>query len=285
MNDEMNRSLLIDERLESYRTIFGHQWCQAMFALAEGTKLESPLMTLFASWRAAANTHTMPWLFIQSLHHFWHGTAKYQGLTSRFVSVMSRAIPKRMTGKITRTQQQKLAQAAQDTADEIKRAWENEPDLEMEPETLWRDFTKPECWEFKMAIWGSQQLVFGALFFAFEHFVTTVVGIGKDDENYHPHWTKLLADAKALFDPVDSTLIPYCLEGQFIEITRLTRNCLAHRGGKISDELARITHGLPVLNGVIQITSPCNEQCIRRLEKRVARLVEAAVKLPAFQRP
>lgn len=286
MDDEINQTLLIDERLDSYKTIFGHQWSRGILEIAEGTKLDNPLMTLFASWRAAANTHTMPWLFIHSLHHLWHGAAKHQGLTTRFVGAMSEAIPKRMTGKITRTQQQKLTQAVKDIADDIRRAWENDPDTEMEPDVLWKDYlTMPAGWEFKMAIWGSQQLIFGSLFFAFEHFVTTVVGIGKGTANYHPRWTKLVADAKALFDPVDPTLIPYCLEGQFIEITRLTRNCLAHRGGRISEELANIAHGLPVLDGVIQITAPCNEQCIRRLEKRVAKLVEAALNLPGFQRP
>lgn len=284
MDDEVNRTLLIDERLESYRTIFGHGWCQSVFAVAEGTKLEIPLMTLSASWRAAANTHTMPWLFIHSLHHLWHGAAKHQGLTSRFVAAMSTAIPKRMEGKITRTQQQRLARAVQELADEIKQVWENEPDIEMEPESLWKDYlTKPECWEFKLAIWGSQQLIFGALFFAFEHFVTTLVSIGKGDLKYRPRWPDLVSDAKALLDPVDPSLVSKCLEGQFIEIARLTRNCLAHRGGRVSDELAKIAHGLPVLNGVVQITSPCNEQCIRHLERRVAMLVDAAVKLSAFQ--
>jgi len=287
MDDEVIGRIEIDPRLEQYRTFFGHEWCRDTASIVTGTKLDQPFLTLVINWRAAANTHTMPWLFIHSLNQFWHGAVKHQNLTARLISALADRIPNKMPGKATNMMRKKIAQAVREIAAEVEEAWKNDPDTEMEPEVLWQGYIhQTSNVEFQAAIWGSQRLVFGALFFAFEHFVTTLVaiGLGKNEDKYRPNWNVLVSDAKKLFDPVDPTLVPTHLDSQFITITRLARNCLAHRAGKISTELAQLNHGLLLdTEGVIQINPSYNQQCIRQLENRLTAVIEAAVKLPAFK--
>lgn len=287
MDDEIIGSFEIDPFLEHYRTFFGHEWCRDVAEMVQGTKLENPLMTLVINWRAAANTHTMPWFFIHSLHHFWHGAVKHQSLPLHAIKALVDGIPNEMRRKPSNMMRQDIAQAVRVIAAKVEEAWKNEPDPEMEPEALWQDYIhQTSNVEFQAAIWGSQRLVFGALFFAFEHFVTRLVGIGlgKDEDKYSPNWDALISDAEKLFDPVDQTLVSTYLDSDFLTITRLARHCLAHRAGKMSGKLAKFNHGLLVdKNGIIQITPSYNQQCIRQLENRLTAVIEAAVKLPDFE--
>lgn len=285
MDDEIIGRFEIDPFLQHYQTFLNEEWNLEVAAIVRGTKLEKPLTTLIVNWKAAANTHSMPWLLIHSLHHFWHGAVKHQNLSTQLINALANGLPNRMVGKTSNMTRKKIAQAVRDIAAEVEEALNNNPDPEMEPEALWHGYINPTSnLEFQAAIWGSQRLAFGALFFAFEHFMANLVaiGLGKDEDKYSPNWEDVVKDAKKVLDPA---IVSKYLDSEFIAITRLTRNCLTHRAGKISPVLQKKDHGLLVDEyGVIQITPSYNHQCIRQLESRLMAVIEAAVKLSEFQR-
>lgn len=287
MNADRERRISIDDRFDSYRTIFNHAWAGEIEDATNGTRLDPLVFALGMSWRAAANTHVLPWLVVNSLNKFWESYAQHMGFTPRFVGAMATEIPRRMEGtRISNMQRKALAKAVQEFADQIHQTLQNNPDPELSSESLWEQFLDPSCWEFRVSIWGSQQLVFGAIFFAYENFVTELVTVGNAAvPGYKPplRYGALVEHAKTLLDPVDPTVVQRCLEDQFVTVTRLARNCLAHRGGRESDELRKTGHGLAVVDGVINIMAPDNENALRGLEERVSSLVQAALRLPQFQ--
>ena len=63
----------IDERLESYRTFFDHQWANDILTLVAGTRLEPRVDALTIHWKSVANAHLMPWLVTEALKNLAEG--------------------------------------------------------------------------------------------------------------------------------------------------------------------------------------------------------------------
>jgi hypothetical protein len=281
MSDELTKNLFIVTQLESYQTIFRKEWAQQIDELATGTKLTPVVFALCASWKAAANTHILPWLVVNSLNQFWGNYIRHSGFTPEYLRVLPEGLMRRMGGvQMRNMQRQALTKAVNDLAAEVRQKIQDTPDPELSCESIWNNFIQIP--DFQVSIWGSQQLVFGALFFAYENFVKDVVAIAKGEQEYEPLFGRLVDDAREQFgyDVVKNTL-----EGQFIDITRYARNCLAHRGGRESKKLKDTSHGIKVIDGILQITAADNNNCIRGLEKRAMILAEAATKMPQFKSP
>jgi hypothetical protein len=281
MPGDLEKQLHYDTRLESYKTIFNHAWAQELSALTAGTKLDPVAFALCANWRSAANTHIFPWLVVNSLHSFWEDYAQHSGFTPAFVGAMGVEIPKRMgTTPITAVQKRGFRQAINGFAQQIHQTLKDSPPPDMSCDAIWREFTSH--YEFILAIWGSQQLIYSSLFFAYENFVSDAIAIAAREPDYRAYrFSQLVSDAKKHFG---DDIAKQILEGQFIEITRLARNCLAHRGGRESQELKDTKHRITVNSeGIIQIEAPDNANCIRELEKRAMILAKAAVAMPEFK--
>ena len=75
MSGDITHTIVVDERLDSYRTFFDHTWAENIGKLAAGTKLESPVFNLRVNWKAAANTCVVPWLICTTVSGFSAGFA------------------------------------------------------------------------------------------------------------------------------------------------------------------------------------------------------------------
>lgn len=73
---QMFGHMYVDWELDSYRKFFDHEWAERSYELAKGTVLEASVAELVVAWRAAANTHHMPWLMIHMLDAFGEGKAE-----------------------------------------------------------------------------------------------------------------------------------------------------------------------------------------------------------------
>jgi hypothetical protein len=65
MDDEIIENIRFDDRLESYESFYDHDWAKKFDALTRGTPLAKQAGSLGANWKAAANTHRMPWLMME----------------------------------------------------------------------------------------------------------------------------------------------------------------------------------------------------------------------------
>lgn len=277
-NSQVN--VMIDHRLEAYKSFYNHAWAKKMVEITHGTKLEQLTFLLTVNLRAVTNCHTLPWLMVTSMSNLWHGFQKDHQLQEPFIRHCARELPKRMDGKLSRMTLRKLGDEIRDLADKINEALAKE-DLELTPEKLWKHYLEMENPEWVAAIWGSQRLVFCGLFFAFEGFVKDVVAIAKGNPDYKGYWLDLITDTKRYFG---EDVGKECLEGDFIEISQLARHALAHSSGKETTKLrAKVQHGLDIVDGLVQIQCPDNATLSRGIERRSLLLVEAAVKLPQFQ--
>lgn len=285
MSDPQQRHMLVDDRLEVYRTIFNHAWAKQLLEMVDGTKLDSPFFELSINWRAAVNTHAFPWMMMNSMASLWESHIQERGFTPRFVSVMAKEIPRRMGGKMTNMARKRLAQVLQDVTDEIHKNIENEPDAKLDANDMWRYFQGDEAWELRVAIWGSQRFCFGALYHAFENYCREVLAIKKGDPHYRFRTFQQLIDhTTAEFGQV---VADKCLNDDFLDVARMVRNALAHNGGKETKEMIEYCrtkpHGFTVTDGVLQITAPFNERLISALESRVSLLTGEALKHQEFK--
>ncbi len=73
MTDIFNHTMLIDDRLDSYKSFFDHGWAGRIMDLARDTKLERSVFNLCVNWKAVANTHVLPWFTMGCVSNFAKG--------------------------------------------------------------------------------------------------------------------------------------------------------------------------------------------------------------------
>jgi hypothetical protein len=68
-----------------------------------------------------------------------------------------------------------------------------------------------------------------------------------------------------------------------INLARLTRNALAHNGGRMTEELQNEEHTFVIEGDEIQINSDHTTSLYRHLASKVMKVAEHAVTLPEFK--
>jgi hypothetical protein len=91
------------------------------------------------------------------------------------------------------------------------------------------------------------------------------------------HEIGLHCDAKAAFGEATAD---YCLTDQAVEAARLVRNALAHNGGRVTDELKTVSHGIDIVDQLLQVMPDDNRKLFDALKKRAFKLAETALTLP-----
>jgi hypothetical protein len=276
------KNIKILTHIDFYKTFFDHTWSRRLDELVAGTKLVGPVFSLCMYWKAAANTHIMPWLMVESLKGFSDGYGSGgRSAADRAVWHMVRAVPAAMTPHMTNMGRKKLTEVMDDLGEKWKTAQGLEAE-ELDSQAMFEQFLYgPGGSELQLSIWGTQRIVYGSLFHAYENFVNQTVGLARSEPNYKGFpFDKLVADAKTVFG--DSTA-KYCLTDPFVKASRLVRNALAHNGGRVDEKLAGVDHGIEVVDGELQVMPPDNRKLLNELKVRVLKLAETAVALPTVQ--
>lgn len=272
-----NVSLLT--HVDFYKTFFDHGWARGLHARVPGTKLSDPVFNLCVNWKAAANSHLMPWLMVESLKKFWEGyVSSQESWASLAIWHLVREVPAAMASHLTNMNRKKLAEVMAGVGDRWKRAQVREAEKVNSQEVFEQFLLGDGGSELQLAIWGTQRTVYEALFHAYEDFVTQCVGLARSEPEYRPFAFKtLISDAKSAFG---DEVAAFCLEHPFVEASRLARNALAHRGGRVDEKLMALDHGIEVVGGELQIRPNDNVRLLNELKARVDKVVEAAVALP-----
>jgi hypothetical protein len=276
VNADVIGNVRIDDRLESYKTFFDHDWSRRISDLASGTALEKAVWTLAISWKGAANTHAMPGLMMHSMYNLWQSFVNGDhAFAPALVTALADRLPAEMGSSLSNMRRKQLSSVIRHIAEQVKDATTNAASA-FDLKTLWSDFLSPDIQEFHLSLWGSQRLCYGAVYHAYENFIRQCVGIARKEPDYQALFAQLVRDGKAAFG---ETVTAYCLEDQVVTAARLTRNALAHNGGRMTDRLRRIPHDLVVENEEIQIMPPHTRKLFDELKQRALTLTERAVSL------
>ena len=282
MANQSDYRMVIDERLESYKTFFDHDWARRIMDLAAGTKLDDCVFSLCVNWKAAANTHIVPWFTVTSMGHFAEGMTKaHEPLTMKVIKAMAARLLTEMGDSLRNMQRKKLSDAIAKIGKEVSEGLERQEDQEeLKPEFYWQMYLgSPHPHQYRLIIWGSQRICYGAVYHAYEDFIRGCARIVSCQKNQTGH-----TGHKKLMDVVGrhfgQQVAQDCLDAPEVRAARLVRNALAHNGGKESDELRKVQHGIRVEGGVLQIMAPDTRRLFDVLKERAYNLVEKALTLP-----
>jgi hypothetical protein len=274
--------MFIDECLESYKTFFDHDWARRIMDVTAGTKLDDCVFSLCVNWKAAANTHIVPWFVVTSMAHFAAGMTKsHEPLTVKIIKATAARLLAEMGDSLRNMQRKKLSNAIDRIGKEVCEGLERQEDQEeLKPEFYWQMYLGSQYpHEFRLIVWGSQRICYGAVYHAYEDFIRGCVRIAscpKTHAGYSGH-RKLMDEVEKHFG---QQVAQDCLNAPEVRAARLVRNALAHNGGKETDELKKIQHGIRVEGGVLQIMAPDTRRLFDVLKDRAYKLVEKALALP-----
>src|SRR5262245_27359891 len=122
------KNVYVLTHIDFYKTFFDHGWARQLDELVAGTKLASPAFSLCMYWKAAVNTHAMPWMMIASLKSFWSGTVNGdRSAADRAIWHIVREVPTAMAPHVTNMGRKKLTEVMSGAGDRWKAGQEMSP--------------------------------------------------------------------------------------------------------------------------------------------------------------
>ena len=285
MRPGLKTELLIDAKIESYKSFFDFEWAKNLSLLTDGTPLEEHVFIFILNWRATANAQFMPWLMMHGIERveteYLRPNPTMMEWAMRNVIGM---VDKLMEGELSKTKRKVMSKQIRDSfTPQIEAGRKSALTFappEAKPENLFRMFVQNEGGvELIYSIFGAQRICYGNIFHEYENFVKRCVGLVKKDPDYRaPNWKTLHKDAEGVFG---KTIADYCLKEQPVETGRLIRNCLAHGGGKLSaDDISALPKGsYEEIGGFVRIIPKHNRELFDALKERAMKLAEVTLPL------
>ena len=270
---EVEKTLFIDDRYDSYESFFDHDWAKVISSQVTGTPLEAAVFNVCLQWKGTANTLRLPWLMVEGIRSFANGMcASYEPETAKFLSALRHRLVGELGEKELRNMQRRNLQAALDricknVGDGLRDSHE-----QFDSNQLWHEFLPSS--EFRLSVWSSQQLGYSAVYFAYEDFVRSCVQLAKHDPEFDATGNALANAIKACFGDVT---LQRCWEHRAVTIARRTRNALVHNGGKMNEKLAVLQPTYRIESGMIQLTPGDTHLLFDELKMRTSELVAATL--------
>lgn len=278
---EVVMNIFLDNRLESYAQFFDHELARKFNALTSGTKLDEAVGILCGTWKAASNAMRLPWLAVNSIEKVALGAAIDTTSKQSFLEYL----PTHLRHKLSIPDVLGLEIEA-----EIRRAIEAYRIAEKETR---KTFNSHLVWdsllnlkkddgslvaEFPMAVWGSQQIGFGATYHAYENFVRTVLEKLSGKPGYRIKYDGKVQKDIGMF--LDKSISDQCIDDPKIKLAKEIRNSLAHQGGFVEVDPATPNqyHGFRVVNNIVQVEATNNRELFLLLQDRAYIFAEAALK-------
>jgi len=269
MSDIGIKHVRIDDCLKSYRTFFDHDWARRIDHLASGTVLDEAVFALGITWKSVANTHLMPWLLADSLaellQSFLGGT---EPTASRVIRAIHDQLLKSIGSSLPKIND--LSASAILARDQAQRLLQRR----YNSNAIWQELLQTS--EFRLSIWGSQRVCYGALYHAFEDFTRRCIAIASGEEDDWRPAGEAVDVARTIYG---NNFVHSVLGDHALTVARLVRNALAHGGGRLTKELENINHGLVVEDGVVQITACDTANLYHVLKLKAYRLAEKTLSL------
>ena len=274
----MKKTIEIELRLDSYKDFYDRAWFEKWTGETRGTALYQPVFDLGAAWRYAANTHVLPWLLatmVQEATEMNLNTTEPFG--KKYVAHVHERLVKRMGSSLRKAQQHLLRKELDVIYEEVEAAAVAVAPHRFVPDATWQMMLQNS--EFRFALIGSQRSCYGAVYYAYEDFLTRCVGLAKREPDYR--WFKRQVFERDITDQFSTAIRQQCWDDSDIQLARLARNALVHRGCRVDDEFREAqkaaTHPLVVCDDEIQIMAPDTSSLFRLLKDRATVLISTAV--------
>lgn len=280
-DSEVVMNIFFDNRRQSYSQFFDHQKAREFSALTTGTKLEEAANILCGTWKAASNTMRLPWLAAESIEKVGLGAALDTSSKQSFLEHLPRHLRNRLPIPAElrfalETEVCRLVKAFQHAEKLTKQTFNSQ--------LIWDSFMDTKnndgspVAEFPMAIWGSQQIGFGATYHAYENFLRTVIAKLLTIPDYRINYRgKVQQDVT---DLLGQSICDQCIDDTKIKLAKQIRNSLAHQGGyvEVDPTTPNKYHGFHVINNIIQVDATNNRDLFLLLQDRAYVFAEAALK-------
>jgi hypothetical protein len=260
----MNSDFFLDNNLESYKTFLDHQWARGIAQQTNGTPLEEIFFDLQWAWKGAANTFFMPWFTVTTMVAAGLGAASDHAFPERYAAAIQDRLSNRM--ELTNMATKRLRKELQQISEEVRAVNERPPAFDLQ--LAWQTMLNQS--EFRLSIWGSQRLVFAAVYYAYEDFLARCYRLSTGKAEYEVG-SKFTQDFR---DQYGETLRDFCWCDNKIHVARLTRHALLHNGGRLTSKLKRINnHGLMLRGEDIQVFPAVTRGLYELLRDRVTKFL------------
>ena len=279
----MSKNIQIERRLDSYKSFFDHEWFEKQTEERRGTALYQPLFDLGAAWRYAANTHVLPWLLatqVQGATEMNLNTTEPFG--KKYVTHVHERLAKRMGSSLHKAQRHRMQKELDTIYEEVEAAAMSVGPLKFVPDAMWQKMLQNS--EFRFALIGSQRLCYGAVYYAYEDFLTRCVGLAKGKTEYRLY--RRADFQREITAEFGSAVCDQCWDDPAVNLARITRHALVHNGCRVTDEFKEAVKATKypfVIEGdEIQIMAPDTSRLFRLLKDRAALVISAALKHPGI---
>ncbi|MEL7500039.1 MAG: hypothetical protein AAFN77_20730 [Planctomycetota bacterium] len=257
---------------EHYEMQLSSDWMQRKFDSMEANPaLGDALFSLLAEWRAIAITGAMPAKIIDWLADYMNAysnasptkfacEAKASLINQQILELVPELAGNDVLFEKIISAIKKVTFEVQSTSDQLK--------IEINRDRLWKDFLAHDDPSFPMMLYSSQRVCFVAYYNAYECFLVDVLKELSGSASLRMSNKKQINPLiKEHFGGDDG--FGKCWGNSELNIARLTRHSFAHAGGKLTEDLKKVKHGLIVQGGVIQIPVEYNIKLLQTLRAGV----------------
>ncbi len=269
------KEMTIDVRLDSYRSFFDHAWAASMMTRANGTPVYPFIFDLCVAWRGIANTFALPFITVGMFTAFSKGLSKaHEPFGNQLLRLTSETLIGRMGDSLNSTKRKKLQSILSDIYQKTKSAVDNH-ELDIDRDKLWDNLL--DKYEMQVAVWGSQRLAYGALYYSYEDFLIRCVKLQFKVNKYRiKRGEKANEDFARAFGDEGCR---YCWQDRDVQIARETRNCLVHNGGRQTDALKDLEPDIQVGDDLeLHLMAPHVRDLHELLKNRVTYLIRVMLR-------
>jgi hypothetical protein len=267
--------------LESYHSFFDHAWAQRLDHLAEHSKLEQVVFDLVSSWKAIGSVREWPWLMMHSMKTVLEAEfPKRHPISVQIVQALEQRLASGMgLFPLSSDQRRQLYQTLVMLREQMFATDKANPrELAIKVDEHWKGFVAIP--DFALRLWKSEQNAYGAIYYAYEDFLTRCTGLARGEPEYS--WLRAAEFANDLSTCFGNQLQGTCWDDPTVNISRLVRNAIVHNGGRITKHLEKLNHGLHIEGEEVTIVAPDTTSLFHSLKDRALQFTESALQLRAL---
>lgn len=276
--DRGSKRYFIECDLNAYRSFFDHNWAKQIFAEGDKANVSSGVFDLCEAWKGAANTAALPWLTVQLLANFADGFCNERVPYSvKFLDALASKVAGPLDPPLNREQLQGLRREIDSINHGMVEAIRSQP-FALDQRLAWEDFIGHP--EFAIALVGSQRLAYGAIFFAYENFLLDCYRTVSGSIRYRIG-RAFRSDLAAAYSPGFADAVWNHID---VKVPRLVRHAIAHNGARETPDLAKVTHGVRVVDGMLQITPKETATLFNSLKAKAMQIIVETARLLIAER-
>jgi len=268
------------EALDAYKGFFDHEWFKNLHDMAlssnENRAFAEIILELGATWKGISNARQMPWLMMENFKNF--ASSFINSHTPIPIQILNKLVNRiaidteKKYFSLNAKQRNDLCSVIREIETDTVQSIKNDPFV-LDIEQLWNDLINIPG--FSMSLWMSEVNSYGAIYFAYEDFLLKSLKGSLKIE--HLKAGKIPALLKKM---LGKNIMENCWNEEPIEIARLIRHAILHRGRKLTTELEKFKSKLILEDNDEVVILACDTTNLYNLLKeRVTIFSEEFIKL------